>query len=96
MRGGGTGKGRAGEEAAAAWLAAGGWLIRARNFRVARGEIDIIATRGETIAFVEVKSWSALPASELEHSSCAARRFAACGRASTSCSWTSRSIASAT
>jgi putative endonuclease len=63
-----TRRGRAGEEEAAAWLAESGWLIRGRNFRATRGEIDIIATRDDTIAFFEVKSWSALPASELEHS----------------------------
>jgi putative endonuclease len=63
-----TEKGRAGEEAAAVWLSGSGWLIRERNFRAAHGEIDIIATRGDTVAFFEVKTWSTLPASELEHS----------------------------
>ena len=61
-------RGRAGEEAAAAWLAGDGWTVRERNFRVRAGEIDIIATRDGTVAFFEVKSWGALPASELEHS----------------------------
>lgn len=61
-------RGRAGEEAAAAWLSAAGWAILQRNFRVRVGEIDIIAARGGTVAFVEVKSWSALSASALEHS----------------------------
>jgi putative endonuclease len=61
-------RGREGEQAAAAWLTAEGWTIVERNFRTHVGEIDIIATRGQTVAFIEVKSWSALPASALEHS----------------------------
>jgi putative endonuclease len=61
-------RGREGEQAAAAWLSAGGWTIIERNFRTPLGEIDIIATRDATVAFIEVKSWSALPDSALEHS----------------------------
>ncbi len=60
-------RGQRGEEAAAQWLAAERWRLRERNFRVRDGEIDIIAERDGTIAFFEVKSWSAFPASELEH-----------------------------
>jgi putative endonuclease len=61
-------RGRAGEEAAAAWLGQERWLVRDRNFRVPGAEIDIIAERDGTLAFIEVKSWMALPAAELEHS----------------------------
>ncbi len=61
-------RGRAGEEAAAQWLAGNGWTIVERNFRARVGEIDIIASRDGMVAFFEVKSWGALPASELEHS----------------------------
>ena len=61
-------RGRAGEQSAAAWLAAEGWEILERNFRLRDGEIDIIASRQEVLAFVEVKCWSALPASALEYS----------------------------
>ena len=63
-----TARGRQGEQAAASWLSSGGWTILERNFRTRVGEIDIVAARGATLAFVEVKSWSALPASALEHS----------------------------
>ena len=52
-----TARGRAGEEAGAAWLAERGWTIVERNFRSRMGEVDIIASRGETLAFCEVKAW---------------------------------------
>ena len=43
-------------EAAAAWLLrCKGYRILARRVRTPRGEIDIIARRGRTTAFVEVK-----------------------------------------
>lgn len=61
-------RGAAGENRAAAWLSSHGWKIRERNFRTRRGEIDIIAEKGAEVAFVEVKSWDALPRSELEYS----------------------------
>jgi putative endonuclease len=60
-------RGRTGEAAGAAWLAGQGWTIVERNFRARIGEIDIIAERGDTLAFCEVKSWATLPASELEY-----------------------------
>ena len=41
---------------AAAWLIAKGYRILARRFVVAGGEIDLVARRGQTIAFVEVKA----------------------------------------
>ncbi|HEY9054840.1 MAG TPA: YraN family protein [Rectinemataceae bacterium] len=50
--------GRLGEEGAAALLCAEGWTIVARNFRAGRGEIDIVAERGDSLAFVEVKAWT--------------------------------------
>jgi putative endonuclease len=61
-------KGAAGEARAAELLAGCGWHVLARNFRTRTGEIDIIAARGDDIVFVEVKSWGALPAGELEYS----------------------------
>ncbi|MGA2977106.1 MAG: YraN family protein [Spirochaetia bacterium] len=61
-------KGASGEEAAAAYLARQGWNVLERNFRSPFGEIDIIARRGDEVAFVEVKTWSSLPRGELEHS----------------------------
>jgi len=54
-----TGLGREGEDRAARALEEAGMGIVARNFRWRRGEIDIIALDGETLAFVEVKAWSA-------------------------------------
>lgn len=44
------------EAAAAAWLEGRGWEILARNHRSRRGEVDLVAARGETLAFVEVRS----------------------------------------
>jgi putative endonuclease len=49
--------GRLGEEQAARDLSRSGWAILARNWRTRRGEIDIIALDGDTIVFVEVKTW---------------------------------------
>ncbi len=62
-----TAKGRAGEERAASWLLSRGWVIRERNFRSRRGEIDIIAEKGPRVSFLEVKAWESLPESELEY-----------------------------
>jgi putative endonuclease len=45
---------------AAAWLLLKGYRILARRFTGAGGEIDIVARRGTTIAFVEVKARPAL------------------------------------
>lgn len=44
------------ESRAAAWLIAKGYRIHARRFRTPHGEIDIVARRGNLIAFVEVKA----------------------------------------
>lgn len=65
-RGTAADKGRRGEAQATLLLEAEGWTILARNYRGPRGEIDIIARRGDTVAFVEVKNWSAYDAGELE------------------------------
>lgn len=51
-------RGRLGEDAAARHLEGNGWKIVARNYAVARGELDIVAWDGECLAFVEVKARS--------------------------------------
>jgi putative endonuclease len=48
--------GRAAEDAAAAALSKSGYRVLARNCRTPYGEIDIVAERRGTLAFVEVKS----------------------------------------
>jgi putative endonuclease len=50
--------GRRGEGFAALWLRLQGWRIVARRVKTPRGEIDLIARRRRTVAFVEVK-WRA-------------------------------------
>jgi putative endonuclease len=44
------------EMRAAAWLLAKGYRISARRWKSPVGEIDIVARRGETLIFVEVKA----------------------------------------
>lgn len=48
--------GRAGEAYTAGWLQKQGYHIIARNWRCRYGEVDIIAQKDETVAFVEVKT----------------------------------------
>lgn len=45
-----------GERKAAKFLKKSGYKILSRNFKCRAGEIDIIALKGDTIAFVEVKT----------------------------------------
>src|SRR5450755_1272226 len=47
-----------GEDAAARWYEARGFEIVDRNWRVRDGEIDLVARRGRTIVFCEVKTRS--------------------------------------
>ncbi len=49
-------RGREGEEAARGYLVERGWTILDRNWRDGPREIDIVARRGEVLAFVEVKT----------------------------------------
>ncbi|MCZ6472282.1 MAG: YraN family protein [SAR324 cluster bacterium] len=51
--------GRQGERIAARFLEELGYQIRERNYRCALGEIDLIATSGEYLVFVEVKARTA-------------------------------------
>jgi len=45
-----------GEQLAADYLRRQGYEIVARNWRCAKGEVDIIAREGETLVFVEVRT----------------------------------------
>ena len=49
-------RGRLGESVAALWLNLQGWSIVARRVRTPVGELDLIARRGRTTLFVEVKT----------------------------------------
>lgn len=48
-------QGRRGEALAAWYLRLTGWRILAQRLKTPRGEIDLIARRGRTLIFVEVK-----------------------------------------
>lgn len=48
--------GRRGERIAGWWLRLKGWRILDRRVRTAAGEVDIVARRGNLVAFVEVKA----------------------------------------
>jgi putative endonuclease len=49
-------RGRGAETLACWYLRLHGWRILARRARVHGGEVDIIARRGSTLAFIEVKA----------------------------------------
>ena len=76
--------GRRGERLAAEWLRRNGFMILECNWRCGRYEIDIIATRYDTIHFIEVKTRSndlygapadAVTHEKLAHIKAAARDF---------------------
>jgi putative endonuclease len=48
--------GASGEEAAARYIERLGWRVVARNVRVGRGELDIVAIDGDELVIVEVRS----------------------------------------
>jgi putative endonuclease len=48
-------QGRTGETIAAWWLRLHGWRIVGERIKTRVGEVDLIAKRGRTLAFVEVK-----------------------------------------
>lgn len=49
-------QGRRGERLAGWWLRLKGWTILDRRVRTPAGEVDLVARRGNLIAFVEVKT----------------------------------------
>jgi putative endonuclease len=57
--------GRLGEAMCAWRLRVFGYRIVARDLRTPVGELDLVAVRGRTLAFVEVKARADAPASEL-------------------------------
>ncbi len=48
--------GNQGEDAVTKWIIERGFTILARNYQTRMGEVDIIATKGEVVAFIEVKT----------------------------------------
>jgi putative endonuclease len=51
-------RGRRGEALAVWYLRLKGWRIVAQRLKTSRGEVDLVARRGRTVVFVEVK-WRA-------------------------------------
>ncbi len=48
--------GQKGEQLAVGWYKKNGWQIVSRNYRTRQGEIDLVAAKGDVLAFVEVKT----------------------------------------
>jgi len=69
-------RGRRAERIAALWLRLHGWRILAQRARVPGGEVDLIARRGRTLAFVEVKARSTAAAADLSLDEYRLRRVA--------------------
>lgn len=61
-------KGLEGEQRASRYLEDNGYRILERRFRSGPGEVDIVSRKGDTVVFVEVKTWDVLGMESLEHS----------------------------
>jgi putative endonuclease len=63
--------GAAGEDRAAAWYEAAGYRVVARNWRCRMGELDLVAVKGGTYVFSEVKTRTTdrfgVPAAAVNH-----------------------------
>lgn len=70
-------RGRTAERIAAWWLRLHGWRILALRARVAGGEVDLVARRGSTLAFVEVKARASADAAGLSLDAYRLRRVVA-------------------
>lgn len=73
--------GRRAETIAAWWLRLKGWRILAQRVRTPRGEVDLVARRGRTLAFVEVKARGTAEASAFALDEYRLRRVAAAAEA---------------
>ena len=49
-------RGRSAETSAVDWLERNGYSIRERNHSTPAGEIDVVATEGDTLCFIEIKA----------------------------------------
>jgi len=65
---------------AAALLTLKGYRVLARNYRGGAGEIDLVARRGDTIVFVEVKARGCMADAETAITPRKARRLASAAR----------------
>jgi putative endonuclease len=73
--------GRRAEAIAALWLQLKGWSILARRARTVVGEVDLVARRGRTLAFVEVKARASQAEAERSLDDYRLRRVAAAAQA---------------
>ncbi len=49
-------RGLRGEQVAMAWLTACGWSIESHRHRLGRHDLDVVARKGNVVAFIEVKT----------------------------------------
>jgi putative endonuclease len=73
--------GRRAEALAAWWLRLKGWAILGRRLRTPVGEVDLIARRGRTLAFIEVKARARRDDADLALDDYRLRRVAAAAEA---------------
>jgi putative endonuclease len=73
--------GRRAEALAALWLQLKGWTILARRARTPVGEVDLVARRGRTLVFVEVKARATAADAEYALDDFRLRRVAAAAQA---------------